>query len=75
MRLDRRLPDMLKRIEFAITAAMTLLKIRLARGARFSRWRGMMGLWTQDSTQRKRGNETMNMMSEAITKGCDPGGY
>lgn len=64
---------MLKMMELARNEAIKLLKIKLARGDCRSRSSGMMGLWTNDSTQMKRGNTTAKVAREAMTKGWDQG--
>lgn len=60
---------MLKITALVRIEAIELEKMRLARGAWLTRYRGWMGRVTQVSTQRKAGKQTPKTMSEAITKG------
>lgn len=65
---------MLNMMEFPISEAMKLAKMRLARGWFWIRYRGMMGRETRDSTMMKAGKKTPKIAREAMTNGCDPKG-
>lgn len=63
---------MLKLMALASTAAIKFAKMRFARGDFWMRWKGMMGMGTRVSNQRKDGKVMAAMDREARTTGWVP---